>query len=201
MDAVLPEPRLGPRRRRRDEARARVEHVALDLFRRHGFDQVTVERIAAEAGVGATTFYRYFGTKDGVLFAFQARWLQDVAAAPDRVDAGAGRAEQVAALLAAVVADVEAQLDTVQLRDEIVARNPALMPRTLAVQRAWETELGRSLAGRRGVAADDLDAQADAAVVLLLVRLGLGRWRAGDCPSLHDGVTAALQGVRQVLGR
>ena len=47
MDVVMTEQFLSPRVRRRDEIRARVEHVALDLFRRHGFEEVTVERIAA----------------------------------------------------------------------------------------------------------------------------------------------------------
>jgi AcrR family transcriptional regulator len=199
MDAVVPEQHLSPRRRRREELRARVEAVALELFRRHGFEQVTVERIAAEAGVGPTTFYRYFGTKDGALFAFQTRWLRDAAAAVDRLDTGAGRAEQVAALLAAVVGSFETQLDSMQLRDEIIARNPGLLPRTLAVQRAWEEELGRGLARRRGVTADDLDAHADAAVVLLVVRMGFRRWRAGACLSLSDGVSGGLHAVRQAL--
>ncbi len=199
MDAAVVEPRHGPRSRRRDEVRARVERVALELFRRQGFEQVTVERIAAEAGVGPTTFYRYFGTKAGVLFAFQSRWLRDVAAAADRLDAGQGRAEQVTALLAAVVSNFEAQLDTMRVRDEIVVRNPALLPRTLAVQRAWEEELGRSLARRRNAEADDLDAHADAAVVLLLVRLGFRRWRAGAGASLSDEVSASLHEIRQVL--
>jgi TetR/AcrR family transcriptional regulator, regulator of mycofactocin system len=181
------------RRRKRDQVRARVERVALDLFRQYGFQQVTVERIAAEAGVGPTTFYRYFGTKDGVLFGYQSRWLKDVRAAVEGLDVDRSRAEQVVDLLAVLGNSLDAELETMQLRDEIVARNPTLLPRTLAVQRAWEHELAGSLARRRQVDASDLTAQADAAAVQLLVRLAFRRWRAGACASVTEGVAAAMQ--------
>jgi AcrR family transcriptional regulator len=193
VDASVPAAEPTTRRRKREQLRARVERVALDLFRQHGFEQVTVERIAAEAGVGATTFYRYFGTKDGVLFGYQSRWLQDVRLAVDGLDMGRSRAEQIRDLLTVLAGKLDAELDTMQMRDEIVARNPTLLPHTLAVQRVWEQELARSLARRREVEAGDLDVLADAAAVQFLVRLAFRRWRAGDSASVTDGVTRAVQ--------
>jgi AcrR family transcriptional regulator len=50
--------------RRKREATSRIQAVALDLFDEHGYRDVTVERVAAAAGVSPSSIYRYFGTKE-----------------------------------------------------------------------------------------------------------------------------------------
>lgn len=50
--------------RRRLETMRRVQDVAVVLFQRRGFDGVSVEEIAREAGVGPASVYRHFGTKE-----------------------------------------------------------------------------------------------------------------------------------------
>ncbi|HWG27631.1 TetR/AcrR family transcriptional regulator [Actinospica sp.] len=49
-------------------ARLRLQQAAIDLYERHGFDQVTIAEIAARAGVTERTFYRHFADKREVLF-------------------------------------------------------------------------------------------------------------------------------------
>lgn len=47
--------------------RQRLERIALELFTQKGFDNVTVEEIAAAAGVSHMTFFRNFPTKESVV--------------------------------------------------------------------------------------------------------------------------------------
>jgi AcrR family transcriptional regulator len=53
--------------RRRAQTRREIAETALALFAREGYDSVSAETIAEEAGISPRTFYRYFTGKDAVL--------------------------------------------------------------------------------------------------------------------------------------
>ncbi len=57
-----------PPGRPRVSSRQKVEAAAVELFLAHGFEQTTVDDIAAAAGIGRSTFFRYFRTKADVLW-------------------------------------------------------------------------------------------------------------------------------------
>ena len=49
--------------------RARLIHVAIELFYSHGFQAVGVDQVLSAAGVTKTTFYKHFESKDDLLVA------------------------------------------------------------------------------------------------------------------------------------
>ena len=60
---------VGRRGRPPSTSRLELQGIALRLFADHGFENTTIEQIAAEAGVSERTFFRYFTTKASVLWA------------------------------------------------------------------------------------------------------------------------------------
>jgi AcrR family transcriptional regulator len=160
------------------------------MFLDRGIEDVTVEQISAAAGVAPATFYRYFGTKDGVLFAYEGGFVDALREAAAQAPNGS-RSQQLGAVLQAFAEHLDRSAAVLARHDEIVARNPTLLPRAIAVQRDWEDELACGLAGGRGLHAPDLAAQLDAAVGLVIIRASFRRWRSGSA----DSVRAALAGI------
>lgn len=65
----MPEPARQPQapgllERRKIQAMLEIQDLALGLFETDGYRKVSVEQVAAAAGVSASTIYRYFGTKE-----------------------------------------------------------------------------------------------------------------------------------------
>jgi AcrR family transcriptional regulator len=110
-----------PPRERADAARNRIKVLAAAerLFREGGIAAVSMDDVAAAAGVGKGTLYRRFGDKSGLAAALLDERESDLQAAmlsgPPPLGPGAPPADRLAAFAAAYLAFVDAQLDIVTL--------------------------------------------------------------------------------------
>jgi AcrR family transcriptional regulator len=67
--------------RRRQRVALDIELAALELFAEHGLDAVSIEQITAVAGISMRTFFRYFPTRDDLMFALPQRQVDHLCAA------------------------------------------------------------------------------------------------------------------------
>ena len=66
--------------RKRRAVRAELSEAALPLLVERRFESVTIDDLAAAAGVSRRTFFRYFSSKEDMVFAFLDQWAVRLAA-------------------------------------------------------------------------------------------------------------------------
>ena len=82
---------MPPRRERKKTAvRSRIIATAVELFSRHGMDQVTVEHIADVADLGKGTIYNYFQTKEDIVVAYMVEKESRIQARVARISGSKG---------------------------------------------------------------------------------------------------------------
>jgi AcrR family transcriptional regulator len=68
---------VGPSPKKSDKTRARLFQVALELFRRKGFDAATMRDIAAEAHLAPGAAYYYFSSKDAIVMDYYNQTVEE----------------------------------------------------------------------------------------------------------------------------
>ncbi|GAA2815330.1 TetR family transcriptional regulator [Streptomyces showdoensis] len=175
------EPTVSLAERKRLLVAGELTESALQLLAQKGFDAVTVDEIAAAAGVSKRTFFRYFASKEDVVVQFLSGMGSDIHAAlagrPAAEPASLSLRHAVAVpLLACTHAHPDhaaRALNVVRL----ILGTPALLARFLERQAAWQETLAEELARREGRAAPaDLYPRLAAGTALVAFRTALQRW-------------------------
>ena len=68
----------GLRQRKKDSSRRAIEDAAWELFAEKGYDETSINDIAERADVAPRTFFRYFPTKEAVMYPQFEELLQSV---------------------------------------------------------------------------------------------------------------------------
>jgi AcrR family transcriptional regulator len=194
----LDEPPRSLRERRRIRTRRTIQAQALRLFAEKGFQATTIEEIAAAAEMAPRTFFRYFPTKEEVVFwsEYPPTLAGFVAARPGDEPALEALRHGIADALAAIW---DQDGDRMQERLRLAFRTPALHPRMRQQQAGWAAAVAEILVGRLGARPGDLEVRIIAAAVAAAVWVAAEEWQAQD----GEGDLGALidRALGTVLGR
>lgn len=181
--------------RRPVTTREELELVARELFAERGFEATTVDDIAAAAGIGRRTFFRYFASKNDVVWGDFDRGLDELR---DRLDAAPGPLLEV--LREAVLAFNRLEAADVawhRARMTLILEVPALQAHSTLRYAAWRAVVADHAARRLGRPADDLLPQLVAHLCLGAALSAYEQWLrdpGADLQSLLDQALRALDG-------
>ncbi len=178
--------------------RTRIMAAAREVLAEHGASGLSMNAVAASAGVGKGTIFRRFGDRDGLTHALldaHTIELQDAfLSGPPPLGPGAPAGERLEAFMRALVVFQDTHLEIVLAADRPVTRAPPPYA-TFLIHIASLVE--------------ELDPALDAAVMAGLIlnsvapqnlrRLLRGRART-DAETVGDAVTALLRGVTGTCG-
>src|ERR1700712_2520046 len=183
-------------------SRAELEAISLAMFSAHGFEVTSVDEIAAAAGIGRRTFFRYFKSKnDAVWGDFDtqleqfARWFENC---PPEIPI-------ISAIRAGVLEfNSFDEPATASLRDRmrIILSSPALQAYSTLRYRAWRQVIVHFSAARLGVAESDLMPRALGHLALAAALAGYEQWLAADGSDLITILARSLSllGSSDALG-
>ncbi|MFB9960927.1 TetR/AcrR family transcriptional regulator [Agromyces bracchium] len=170
------QPESGVRAIARDAVRARISEVAVDLFDEQGFENVTVEQVAAEVGISARSFHRYFPAKEDAVIVEPVGWGEVVrerfAARPADEPVWDGLRAAYESLLATPGRD-EARGKRAM---RVLGSTPALRARNLEKHLLWARLLTPLVADRIGGSDATLRAEAIVQASLGCFDIALAAW-------------------------
>jgi len=153
-----------------------LEVISLRLFTEFGFEDTTVERIAAAAGVSKRTFFRYFDSKADVLWhAFDGE-VRSLRAAFSEVPSDVPMMAAIRQVVVGVNAYRQEDVPELRTRMNLIGSVPALAASAAQHYDAWEQAVSDFAAGRLGQPAISLYPLAIGRATLAVCRSAYERW-------------------------
>jgi AcrR family transcriptional regulator len=177
-------------------ARDRLAEAAFALFDERGYEQTTVDDITERAGLGRTTVFRHYRSKEDVIFPDHDRLLEQI---KDRLATSSHRTA-----LAAVSDTVRLVLlhyldegDLARRRYALTSKVAALRDREIASVARYQRLFREFISDWMGDPTESASLRAElmAASVVAAHNHVLRRWLRAECPDPIDEVNEAMRQV------
>lgn len=186
--------------RTRVTSRVELEHIAFGLFAAKGFEQTTVDDIAAAAGIGRRTFFRYFPSKNDVPWGMFEQELERMRV---RLKAYPPEVPLMDAIRVALVDFNRVAPDQIpwhRQRMTLILRVPALLAHSTLRFAAWRDVVAEFVAERTGQRPDALAPQTVAHAVLGVAIAAYEQWLDDHEAELGPLLEAAMCELATAFG-
>jgi AcrR family transcriptional regulator len=170
---------LGLRERKKKRTREQIFDAAYRLFRKRGFDAVTVAEIARAADVSEMTVFNYFPTKEELFYGgmqFFEEQLIDAVRNRGRGESALDAFRRRLLEGAGRLADIET-LESIRKAAHAISASPALVARERNIVDRYTRELAAVLAEETGASPDDAEPLGTAGALMVVHRVLVERVR------------------------
>jgi mycofactocin system transcriptional regulator len=172
---------------------AELSHLALELIAEQGFEATTIDDIAAAAGIGRRTFFRYFSSKNDLPWGdFQTEldgMRQMLAETSDDVPL----MEAIRLSVIEFNSFPASEIPYHRRRMELILRVPSLIAHSTLRYASWRQVVAEFVARRLGVPENSMQPQAIAWAVLGIAISAYELWLADEDADLSELLDSSLR--------
>lgn len=182
------------RARKKAATESALQEAALALFVEKGYDQTTIEEIVARADVSRRTFFRYFGSKEEVIFKGAEEDLDTIRRLV--LDRPSNEPDLIALKEAILgfVRYLDARGAPVLSFVNVIRKSGTLTARSAELQLSWTMTLTEALAARHG-APSNVNCRLLASLGMAAMAYGIQEWSLGLEPDITLCVGRAFQPI------
>ena len=137
MSQSPPKDDIPLRERNKIRTRKALSRAAMTLYKEQGFENTTIDQIAAAADVSRRTFFRYFPCKEAVCFPHAHDWMEGLARQMESRAEGEPPFAALRRAAASLAREFEASREHLLFQKTLVSASPALTAYEKQVNARW----------------------------------------------------------------
>jgi len=167
----------GLRERRKRQLKSELSRQAIQLFTQKGFEQTTIDEIVDPLAVSKRTLFRYFATKEDLVFAWYEELTDELVRTLEARPRAEVPFESICETLLSLLHYYDENPKWALSMTRLAKATPALVGKSFEKRSIWERELAKVLVKRLPDAPTrDLRARLTVAAALTAFTCGIDEW-------------------------